>query len=101
MRVIRQAVSGGSTLADAFEISGKFPYLVVQLIRINENAGDVNPALDRLSEYYSDEVNEVVSAATASIKPAMLLIVGLMLGWVVMAVFGPMYQNVGSALSKM
>ncbi len=93
-RVQRQ-ISDGVGLTSAFENTGLFPPLVVRMLRVGENTGALDKALENISYFYNRDVKESIEKVQALIEPAMTVILGVMLGWVMLSVLGPIYDILG------
>jgi type IV pilus assembly protein PilC len=100
-RAIRQGleqvgnlIAEGRGIAAAFEETGLLPPLAVRMLRIGETTGALDTALVNVSYFYGRDVREAIARMQAMIEPVLTLIVGLILGWVMLAVFGPIYDAV-------
>lgn len=92
---IEARVAQGSNLANAFASSGLFPALVIRMLRIGENTGELDRALQNLDYFYQRDVREAMAKVQALIEPAMSICLGLLLGWIMLALIGPLYDIVG------
>jgi type IV pilus assembly protein PilC len=81
----------------AFEDVRLFPPLVIRMLRIGENTGALDTALLNVSYFFNREVKEAIGKLQAMIEPALTLLLGAILGWVMLSVLGPVYD----AISKM
>jgi type IV pilus assembly protein PilC len=81
----------------AFADLGLFPPLVIRMLRIGESTGALDTALLNVSYFYNRDVRESIGKVQAMIEPALTLVLGLILGWVMLSVLGPVYD----AISKM
>ena len=86
-------VQTGSTLSESFNASGEFPSLVVRMVRIGEESGNLAPVFDQISEFYTKDVDEAVQGMIAMIEPALTLLLGGMILWIAAGVFGPIYGS--------
>lgn len=86
-------VSTGSTLSAAFNASGEFPTLVVRMIRIGEESGNLTAVFDQISEFYTKDVDEAVQGMISMIEPALTAFLGGMILWIAAGVFGPIYSS--------
>lgn len=93
-RVQRQ-ISDGVGLTSAFENTGLFPPLVVRMLRVGENTGALDKALENIGYFYNRDVKESIEKVQALIEPAMTVVLGIMLGWVMLSVLGPIYDILG------
>ena len=84
----------GQGIGAAFDAVKLFPPLVLRMLRIGETTGALDNALLNVSYFYNREVKESIDRVQAMIEPAMVLVLGLVLGWVLLAVFGPLYDTI-------
>ncbi|OGA70660.1 MAG: secretion system protein [Betaproteobacteria bacterium RIFCSPLOWO2_12_FULL_65_14] len=97
LRMVGQQIAEGKNMTAAFTDLGLFPPLVIRMLRIGENTGALDTALLNVSYFYNREVRESIGKVQAMIEPALTLVLGAILGWVMLAVLGPVYD----AISKM
>ncbi len=93
--VAKQQVANGQQLAKAIEYTGYFPSLVVRMFEIGETSGNMESALDNIRFFYDQEINDSVDKMVGMIQPALTLIMGGMMAWITIAVFGPIYSTFG------
>ncbi|HZX30718.1 MAG TPA: type II secretion system F family protein [Rhodocyclaceae bacterium] len=94
IRKTRDAILDGRTISDGFQSTGMFPPLVLRMVRIGESTGDLDKALDNVNYFYDREVREDIAKVEAIIEPAMTVILGVVLGSIMFAVLGPIYDVV-------
>jgi type IV pilus assembly protein PilC len=94
LRTAGQQIAEGKNLTAAFTDVGLFPPLVIRMLKIGENTGALDTALLNVSYFYNREVRESIARVQAMIEPAMTLILGAILGWVMLAVLGPVYDTI-------
>lgn len=92
MGVIEQ-VQTGSPLSEAFNASGEFPSMVVRMLKVGEESGNLTVVLDQVSEFYTNDVDEAIQGLIAMIEPLLTVILGGMILWIAVAVFGPIYSS--------
>ena len=97
LRRVGKEIAEGKNLTAAFQDVGLFPPLVIRMMRIGENTGKLDTALANVSYFYNREVRESIGKVQALIEPALTLVLGAILGWVMLSVLGPVYD----AISKM
>lgn len=85
-------IGEGQNITVAFQNIGLFPPLVIRMLRVGENTGALDVALVNVSYFYNRDVKESIARAQTMIEPAMTMIVGIILGWVMLAVLGPIYD---------
>lgn len=93
LELVRQQVQEGSPLSVAMNASGEFPSLVVRMMKVGEESGNLSGVLEQISEFYDKDVNDAVDAMIAMIEPALTVILGGMMLWIAAAVFGPVYDS--------
>lgn len=96
LQTVREQVQEGSPLSTALNVSGEFPSLVVRMVRIGEESGNLSHVLRQVSEFYDRDVNDAVDAMIQMIEPALTVILGGMMLWIAAAVFGPIYNSFGA-----
>jgi type IV pilus assembly protein PilC len=89
-----QQIAEGKNLTAAFQDVGLFPPLVIRMLRIGENTGALDTALLNVSYFYNREVKEAIGRVQAMIEPALTLVLGAILGWVMLSVLGPVYDTI-------
>ncbi len=86
-------VHAGHSLSESFDVSGQFPSLVVRMIRVGEGSGNLTPVLDKVSEFYNKDVDEAVEGLIDLIQPTLTAIMGGLILWIAVSVFGPIYSS--------
>lgn len=92
---VHDAVIQGSALVQAFERAGLFPNLVLRMVRIGETTGELDRALANVSYFYNREITERIDRIQALVEPVLTVCMGMLLGWLIMAVLGPIYDMLG------
>ena len=93
IETIKQKVSDGSSMAKALAESTIFPFIVQRMFKVGEESGDIKNAMENIDYFYESEINDGIELIVSSIKPIMLFVIGGLLSWVIVAVFGPIYGN--------
>jgi type IV pilus assembly protein PilC len=91
--LVHSSVMDGNRITDSIKMSSQFPNLVVRMFKIGEDSGNLGDALDNINYFYKREVNDAVDGMIAMIQPAMTVILGAIIFWVIAAVFGPLYGS--------
>ena len=94
LRTAGQQIAEGKNLTAAFQDAALFPPLVIRMLRIGENTGGLDTALLNVSYFYNREVREGIAKVQALIEPALTLVLGAILGWVMLSVLGPVYDTI-------
>ena len=92
MNKVGRAVADGESLADSFTASGLFPPLILRMIRVGETSGALAPSLENVAYFYTRDVREAIGKLQSMIEPLMTLVLGVVIGWVVFSVLGPIYD---------
>lgn len=85
-------IGSGSSISAAFDESGIFPSLVIRMLRVGEQTGALDDALDKVVYFYERDVRESIERLQASAEPALTLALGLVMLWIIFAVLGPIYD---------
>jgi len=98
-RVIEQAVfrtadaiSEGRPIAEPLEETGVFPNMVIQMINVGEAVGALDAMLEKIADFYDEEVDQAVDNLTAMIEPFMMVFLGGMIGGLVVAMYLPIFK---------
>jgi type IV pilus assembly protein PilC len=92
VRRVRVAISEGQTIAEPLQHSKIFPPMVVQMISVGESTGALDAMLNKIAEFYEQEVDTAVAGLKQSIEPIMIVILGLIVGVLVIAMYLPIFQ---------
>jgi type IV pilus assembly protein PilC len=88
----RQSVSEGKTLAEPLGRSKVFPPMVVQMIAVGEATGALDNMLNKIADFYDDEVDSAVAALTSLLEPMLMIFLGTTVGFVIVAMYMPIFQ---------
>jgi type IV pilus assembly protein PilC len=88
----RTAISEGRTIAEPLEASGVFPGMVVQMIAVGEQTGAMDAMLNKIADFYDDEVDAAVDALTSLLEPLMMVFLGGTVGGLLMAMYLPIFK---------
>ena len=92
LRRVGSLIGEGQNVTAAFQSAGLFPPLVIRMLRVGENTGELDKALRNVSYFYNRDVKESIERVQAMIEPMMTVAIGLILGWIMLAVLGPIYD---------
>jgi type IV pilus assembly protein PilC len=93
---VRQAISEGKTIAEPLAACGVFPPMVVQMIAVGEATGAMDAMLNKIADFYDDEVDSAVSAMTAMMEPMLMVFLGTTVGGLVVAMYLPIFKIAGA-----
>jgi type IV pilus assembly protein PilC len=88
----RAAISEGRTIAEPLEASGVFPGMVVQMIAVGEATGAMDQMLNKIADFYDDEVDTAVAALTSLLEPLMMVFLGGTVGGMLLAMYLPIFK---------
>ncbi|MBC7916797.1 MAG: type II secretion system F family protein [Rhodoferax sp.] len=94
IRRARERVTTGTAISEAFAIEQLFPAFVIRMLRVGESTGALDTALANISYFYSRDIDESIARVQAMIEPALTVVMGMILGWIMLAVLGPIYDTI-------
>jgi type IV pilus assembly protein PilC len=87
----RKSVEGGKTIVEPLKDSNVFPNMVVQMIGVGEQTGALDAMLNKIADFYEDEVDVAVQGLVKLMEPVMIFILGVIIGGIVIAMYLPMF----------
>ena len=93
---VRSGIAEGRTMADPLNESGVFPPMVCQMIGVGESTGALDAMLEKIADFYDEEVDQAVENLTALIEPFMLVFLGVTIGGLVVAMYLPIFKMAGA-----
>jgi len=87
----REAVKEGGMISPALEKSEVFPVMAIQMISVGEETGEMDKMLMKVADFYENEVEEAVKALTSLLEPAMILLLGGMVGSIIVGMYLPIF----------
>ena len=93
---VRSGIAEGRTMADPLTESGVFPPMVCQMISVGESTGALDAMLEKIADFYDEEVDQAVENMTALIEPIMLVFLGVTIGGLVIAMYLPIFKLAGA-----
>ncbi len=88
----KESISQGNTIADPLKASGVFPPMVTQMISVGEQTGALDEMLEKIANFYDDEVDTAVEALTSVIEPVMIVVMGVIVGGMLISMYLPMFK---------
>ncbi|EKV32255.1 Type IV fimbrial assembly protein PilC [Caenispirillum salinarum AK4] len=98
LATVRDQVQTGEPLSSAMKQSGQFPGLVTRMVKIGEESGNLSGTLENVTDFYDRDVDDTVDKIIAMAEPALTVVAGLMMIWIILGVLGPVYdsfENIG------
>ncbi|HKU19557.1 MAG TPA: type II secretion system F family protein [Terriglobales bacterium] len=92
---VRRAIEGGQTIVDPLRETGVFPNMVVQMIGVGEQTGALDAMLQKVADFYEDEVDAAVGDLLTALEPIIILFLGVVVGGVVISMYMPLFSLIG------
>jgi len=89
---VRKGIKEGENIADPLAKSGAFPPMVVRMIKVGEQTGELEKMLTKIADFYEDQVDAAVSGLTSLIEPLIIAFLGIVIGGIVIAMFLPVFK---------
>lgn len=90
----RNDIANGASISKAFLVQKIFPSLIIRMIKVGEDTGDLAGSLKNISYFYNRDINDSISRVQSLVEPTLTIVLGVMLGWIMMAVLGPIYDTI-------
>ena len=95
LRISNEGLVKGLTVGEAFRKEAYFPRVVVNLISISEQSGHLEEVLETLANFYESEIDSSIKSLVSFLEPALLIVIGSVIGLIAISVIVPIYQLVG------
>lgn len=92
VEIARGNIREGDSIADPLKRSGEFPPLVTHMIAVGEKSGEMEEMLRRISQIYDTDVDRVITRMTSLMEPIMILVMGVIVFFIVLAILLPIFQ---------
>lgn len=89
----RDRIANGEPISTSFAAESLFPNIVIRMLKVGESTGALDEALSNINYFYSRDIEESIGKVQAMIEPAITVIMGLILGWIMLAVLSPIYDT--------
>ncbi len=89
------SIAEGDTITGPLKETGVFPPMVTQMISVGEKTGGLDEMLNKISDFYDEEVDEAVTALTSVIEPIIIVFMGVVIGGILIAMYLPMFDIIG------
>ncbi len=93
---VRTGIAEGKTMSDPLSESGVFPSMVCQMIAVGESTGALDAMLEKIADFYDEQVDQAVENLTSMIEPFMLVFLGVTIGGLVVAMYLPIFKMAGA-----
>jgi type IV pilus assembly protein PilC len=92
----RSSVAEGQSLTDSLKETGRFPFMLVQMVGVGEATGTLDEMLSKLADFYDEEVEASVSALLSVLEPILLIFVGGIVGVIIVSMYLPIFTLLGT-----
>ncbi len=89
---IKAEVSTGSQLQSSMEHTGLFPNMVIQMVAIGEESGELDAMLGKVADFYEEEVDNAVDSLSSLMEPVIMVVLGVIVGTLVIAMYLPIFK---------
>jgi type IV pilus assembly protein PilC len=96
---VRKSVEQGKNLADPLKETDVFPGMVTQMIGVGEQTGAMDAMLQKIADFYEEEVDAAVKDLLAALEPAMIVFLGVVVGGIVISMYLPLFSLIGKLSS--
>jgi len=96
---VRKALEEGKSLTEPLKESGVFPGMVTQMIAVGEQTGAMDAMLQKIADFYEDEVDAAVKDLLTALEPIMIVFLGVVVGGVVISMYLPLFSLIGKLSS--
>jgi len=93
---VRSGIAEGRTMADPLSESNVFPSMVCSMIAVGESTGALDAMLEKIADFYEEEVDVAVENLTSAIEPLMMVFMGALIGGLVVSMYLPVFQMAGA-----
>jgi type IV pilus assembly protein PilC len=91
LQMTRASISEGKTIAEPLMESKIFPGMMVQMVAVGEETGNMEVMLNKVADFYDDEVDVAVGALTSMLEPVMMVFMGGSIGAILIAMYLPIF----------
>jgi type IV pilus assembly protein PilC len=92
----RASIAGGESIAEPLRVSEAFPPMVTQMISVGEETGDLDGMLNKIADFYDEEVDVAVESLLKALEPALIVILGTIVGGMIVAMYLPIFGMVSA-----
>ena len=89
---VKERILKGEGLAQPIEDTGVFPLMLSSMIRIGEESGSLDDILSKTADFYDEELERAIEAITTIIEPIMLVVMGIIVGFLIVSILTPMFE---------
>lgn len=90
----RERITNGTAISESFAAERLFPSLVIRMLKVGESTGGIDTALQNINYFYTRDIEESIGKVQSLIEPVLTVVMGLILGWIMLAVLSPIYDTI-------
>lgn len=92
---VRKQVTEGRSMTDSFKSTGRFPFMMIQMVSVGEATGTLDKMLSKLADFYDDEVDATVGTLLSILEPFMMIFIGGIVGTLIISMYLPIFSLMG------
>lgn len=92
LEAVKEKVLVGEALSEALRVESIFPPMLSSMIKIGEESGDIDGILSKTADFYDEELDRAISNFTATLEPVMIIIMGVIVGFLIISILTPMFS---------
>jgi len=96
LQQVRTKISQGKTMSEPLKETNVFPSMVVQMIEVGESTGALDTMLNKIADFYEDEVDEAIRGLTALLEPMIMCVIAVVIGGLVVSMYLPIFSLAGA-----
>jgi type IV pilus assembly protein PilC len=100
LQKVRRSLEEGKSLTEPLKDSEVFPGMVTQMISVGEQTGAMDAMLQKIADFYEDEVDAAVKDLLTALEPVMIVFLGVVVGGVVISMYMPLFSLIGKLSGK-
>jgi len=90
------SISEGKTITEPMKATGVFPPMVIQMVAVGEESGGLDGMLSKIADFYDEEVNAAVDALTSVMEPIIIVVLAVVCGFTLIAMYMPMFDMINA-----
>jgi type IV pilus assembly protein PilC len=94
----RGKVEAGKNLSEPLRDSGVFPQMVVQMVNVGEQTGELDTMVNKVADFYEEEVDAAVADLLSMLEPLIIIFLGLSIGWIVISMYMPIFSIISEIM---
>ncbi len=92
----RERIANGESISTSFAAESLFPSMVIRMLKVGDSTGELDTSLRNINYFYARDIEESIGKVQAMIEPTITVLMGLILGWIMLAVLSPIYDTLST-----